>query len=443
MVAPRASRFRSTLAVLLALVAVGCASTREPMTDDRAAVEGESGEPIAATSTVDTDRAEEVVGRASGAPPVDEETSDEEASDGDADSDTPGPVQTAETSEAETEQRSEQDVESGSASEPAASASGTSSPSSSTSSSTTSSTTSPTDPAAADQTPPVGSEAGLLQALTVAVEGSRAGYDRSLFSHWRDTNGSGCDARQDTLAEQVIGFPQVDLFDSCVIVEGDWYSIFDGVAHAGSPSELDIDHVIALAEAWDSGASTWDSATRRRFANDPAHLVAVTASSNRSKGDSDLAEWRPIRSAWCVTATITAEVKAAYGLSVDPAEYDAIAEMLATCGASDQVTVGVAPVGAVPVVTAAPTTSASPTTTQPPSAAPEGEAGDDGSVEDCVDINTASVESLDAIVHIGPSRAADIVALRPFTSVEDLTRVSGIGDARLADIVAEGLACVR
>lgn len=287
------------------------------------------------------------------------------------------------------------------------------------------------------------SDAGLLGALTVVAEGPRTGYDRSLFSHWRDTNGSGCDARQDTLAEQVIGFPQVDLFDSCVIVEGDWYSIFDGVTHAGSPSELDIDHVIALAEAWDSGASTWDSATRRRFANDPAHLVAVTASSNRSKSDADLADWRPIRSAWCVTATITAEVKAAYGLGVDPAEYDAIAEMLGTCGASDQVTIGVAPVGTVPEVTSAPTTPASPTTTQPPPAAPGDEAGDDGSVEDCVDINTASVEALDAIVHIGPSRAADIIALRPFSSVEDLTRVSGIGASRLADILAEGLACVR
>jgi competence ComEA-like helix-hairpin-helix protein len=437
-IAPRASSFRSTLAVLLALVAVGCASTREPTTDDTAPVEAESGEPIEATSTVDTDRAEEVVGDASGA-----STADDAVSLGDADSDAPGPVQTAETSEAETEQRSEQDAESGSASEPATPASGSPSPSSSTSSSTTSSTTSPTDPAAADPTPPSGSDAALLQALTVAAEGSRAGYDRSLFSHWRDTNGSGCDARQDTLAEQVIGFPQVDLFDSCVIVEGDWYSIFDGVTHAGSPSELDIDHVIALAEAWDSGASTWDSVTRRRFANDPAHLVAVTASSNRSKSESDLAEWRPIRSAWCVTARITAEVKAAYGLSVDPAEYDAIAEVLATCGDSDRVTIGVAPVGAVPVVTAAPTTSASPTTTQPPPAAPGDEAGDGGSVEDCVDINTASVESLDAIVHIGPSRAADIVALRPFTTVEDLARVSGIGDARLADILAEGLACVR
>ncbi len=286
-------------------------------------------------------------------------------------------------------------------------------------------------------------DAGLLGALTVFAEGPRTGYDRSLFSHWRDTNGSGCDARQDTLAEQVIGFPQVDLFDSCVIVEGDWYSIFDGVTHSGSPSELDIDHVIALAEAWDSGASTWDSATRRRFANDPAHLVAVTASSNRSKSDADLADWRPIRSAWCVTATITAEVKAAYGLSVDPAEYDAIAEMLGTCGASDQVTIGVAPVGTVPVVTAAPTTSASPTTTQPPSVAPEDGSVNDGSVGDCVDINTASAEALDAIVHVGPSRAADIIALRPFSSVEDLTRVSGIGASRLADILAEGLACVR
>ena len=309
------------------------------------------------------------------------------------------------------------------------------------------STTTVSTPASTSTSAPSAAPApGLLGALTVAAEGSRNGYDRSLFSHWRDTNGSGCDARQDTLAEQVIGFPQVDLFDSCVIVEGDWYSIFDGVTHAGSPSELDIDHVVALAEAWDSGAANWDSATRRRFANDPAHLVAVTASSNRSKGDSDLAEWRPLRSAWCVTATITAQVKAAYGLSVDRAEYDAIAEMLGTCGGSDQVTIGVAPAESAPVVTVAPTnpatTTVAPTEPAPPAASPDDGSSDDESAEVCVDVNTASAEALDEIVHIGPSRAADIIALRPFTSVEDLIRVSGIGDARLADIVEQGLACV-
>ncbi|MGA1594907.1 MAG: helix-hairpin-helix domain-containing protein [Ilumatobacteraceae bacterium] len=396
MAAPRVSRFRSTFAVLLASVAAaGCSTSGD------SAPEVERDADVVAAVTTDvrsddepiaSDAAEEVVG----------EVSEESAVN--AESLPPSPSTTTVSTPA------------------------------STSTSTPSAAPAP-DPAS-----------GLLGALTVADEGSRNGYDRSLFSHWRDTNGSGCDARQDTLAEQVIGFPQVDLFDSCVIVEGDWYSIFDGVTHAGSPSELDIDHVVALAEAWDSGASNWDSATRRRFANDRAHLVAVTASSNRSKGDSDLAEWRPLRSAWCVTATITAQVKAAYGLSVDRAEYDAIAEMLGTCGGSDQVTLGVAPAESAPVVTAAPTnpatTTVAPTEPAPPAASPDDGSSDEESAEACVDINTASAEALDEIVHIGPSRAADIIALRPFTSVEDLIRVSGIGDARLADIVEQGLACV-
>ncbi|MGA1105524.1 MAG: helix-hairpin-helix domain-containing protein [Ilumatobacteraceae bacterium] len=396
MAAPRVSRFRSTFAVLLASVAAaGCSTSGD------SAPEVERDADVVAAVTTDvrsddepiaSDAAEEVVG----------EVSEESAVN--AESLPPSPSTTTVSTPAFT------------------------------STSTPSAAPAP-DPAS-----------GLLGALTVAAEGSRNGYDRSLFSHWRDTNGSGCDARQDTLAEQVIGFPQVDLFDSCVIVEGDWYSIFDGVTHAGSPSELDIDHVVALAEAWDSGASNWDSATRRRFANDPAHLVAVTASSNRSKGDSDLAEWRPLRSAWCVTATITAQVKAAYGLSVDRAEYDAIAEMLGTCGGSDQVTIGVAPAESAPVVTVAPTnpatTTVAPTEPAPPAASPDDGSSDDESAEVCVDVNTASAEALDEIVHIGPSRAADIIALRPFTSVEDLIRVSGIGDARLADIVEQGLACV-
>lgn len=271
-------------------------------------------------------------------------------------------------------------------------------------------------------------------ALAVVGEPTRVGYERGLFDHWEDINGSGCDARQDTLARQAIGFPQVDVFDRCVIVEGDWYSVYDDVIHSGSPSELDIDHVVSLAEAWDSGASTWSSSQRRQFANDPANLLAVTASSNRSKSDRDAAEWLPpATSSWCLTASITVEVKYAYGLNIDSAERAALAEMLNTCGRSDQVTLSM--VSTMPLSGSASTTptstTASPTaTTAAPSA-------------NCIDINTADLDALDQIIHVGPSRAADIIALRPFASVADLTRVSGIGSARLADIVDQGLACVK
>jgi DNA uptake protein ComE-like DNA-binding protein len=303
---------------------------------------------------------------------------------------------------------------------------------------TTTVTTTPTIPSTTTTTTgavATGTASGL-DVLTVAVETARSGYDRDLFPHWSDTNDSGCDARQDTLAAQVIGLPQVDLFDRCVIVEGDWYSIYDGVTHAGAPSELDVDHVVSLAEAWDSGASTWSRDRRRAFANDPRNLIAVTASSNRSKGDRDLGEWRPAqRSAWCVTATMTVETKAAYGLSVDPAERDAISTMLASCGGADQVTIGRAPAVAPPPAVA---TTAAPTTAAPAPAPPPAEEAAPG----CVDINAAGVSELERIIHIGPARATEMLSLRPFTSVADMDRITGIGTGRLADIVAEGLACV-
>jgi DNA uptake protein ComE-like DNA-binding protein len=299
--------------------------------------------------------------------------------------------------------------------------------------------TTTTSPASTSSAPaPSTAATSMLDLLAVVPEPSRSGYDRDLFPHWSDTNGSGCDARQDTLAAQVIGLPQVDLFDRCVIIEGDWHSIYDGVTHSGSPSELDVDHVVALAEAWDSGASTWSRERRRAFANDPRNLVAVTASSNRSKGDRDLGEWRPAqRSAWCVTATMTVETKAAYGLSVDAAERAALAEMLALCGQSGQVGIGRGAAASAPPA-AAPTPVA-PTTVAPTTAAP---APAEQASPGCIDINSAGQADLERIIHIGPVRATEMLSLRPFASVADMDRISGIGSSRLADIVAEGLACV-
>ena len=307
-----------------------------------------------------------------------------------------------------------------------------------------------TAPASAPATtePALTTVATLLSTLEVQQEPSRVGYDRDLFSHWSDTDGNGCDAREDTLASQLIRDGVRSASDNCRIVSGTWVSIFDATTHSGSSSDLDIDHVVALAEAWDSGANTWSSSTRRRFANDPVHLIAVTASSNRSKSDRDLGEWRPVRSAWCIVATITVETKAAYGLSVDPVERDAIAEMLDTCGEPGQVTVPVGDASDVLVETVppdtAPSDTAAPDTTAPvaeETPAPDG-AGD-AAADACVDINTAGVDDLDRIVNIGPSRADQMLGLRPFSSVEDMIRISGIGEASLAEIIEQGLACVR
>ena len=174
----------------------------------------------------------------------------------------------------------------------------------------------------------------LLDRLRVAPEGPRTGYSRDLFPLWIDADGDRCDTREEVLIAESLTPAQVDPF-SCKVVAGDWLSVYDGVT-TEQPGDLDIDHVVALAEAWDSGASGWDLARRQAFANDldhPEALIAVTASSNRSKGDRDPAEWRPPRpEAGCDFGTTWATVKVVWDLSADAAEVEALRSLLGGCG---------------------------------------------------------------------------------------------------------------
>jgi hypothetical protein len=118
------------------------------------------------------------------------------------------------------------------------------------------------------------------------------------------------------------------------LAAGGWLSAYDGYS-TDNPSELDIDHVVALSEAWVSGADQWDAATREAFANDlaSAELAAVTAATNRSKGDRDPAGWQPpSRSGWCEYVQAWVTVKVQWRLSADEPELAAIRNMATTCG---------------------------------------------------------------------------------------------------------------
>lgn len=130
----------------------------------------------------------------------------------------------------------------------------------------------------------------LLAQLTVAPE-EPGGYDRDLFPHWITRNG--CTTRNRVLIDE--STIPVTRNSSCTVTAGRWYSQFDDV-WVDVPRSLDIDHMVPLAEAWRSGARNWNESTRRAFANDlddPRSLIAVTASSNRSKSDRDPANWLP------------------------------------------------------------------------------------------------------------------------------------------------------
>ncbi|XVS65730.1 HNH endonuclease family protein [Actinosynnema sp. CA-299493] len=182
----------------------------------------------------------------------------------------------------------------------------------------------PTGPAAPGDDP-----AAQLAALTVAPEGKMTGYSRDRFPHWSG-QGDGCDTRDVVLQRQGA---DVRTGDGCKITAGTWTSVYDGkvVTDAG---DLDIDHTVALAEAWRSGADKWTDEQREKFANDMGglQLIAVTAGSNRSKGDQDAAKWKPpVQAYWCTYARAVVSVKTLYALTVDEAERDALGAMLKTC----------------------------------------------------------------------------------------------------------------
>jgi Lamin Tail Domain/Protein of unknown function (DUF1524) len=196
------------------------------------------------------------------------------------------------------------------------------------------SSTGATAPASTTTTATASSGQSELSRLHIAPEGPRTGYDRSLFPLWIDADHDGCDARHEVLiAESVV---PAHVGAGCA-VSGEWHSAYDGVTTTDA-SSFDIDHVVPLAEAWDSGASGWDPARRRDYANDldhPETLRAVSAASNRAKGDDDPAAWKPpLRSDWCNYADDWISVKVTWNLTADPAEVNGLRGMLDTCGAS-------------------------------------------------------------------------------------------------------------
>ena len=167
-----------------------------------------------------------------------------------------------------------------------------------------------------------------LAGLTVSAEDG-SGYDRDLFPHW-STVESPCDTRETVLVRDGSG---VVVDSACRATGGSWYSVYDAVWVEDSGS-VDIDHMVPLAEAWASGADGWTTAQREAFANDLTNpqLIAVSASSNRSKSDRDPAEWQPPNtSVHCVYVRQWIDVKHVYDLSVDAAEKAALEQMLGTC----------------------------------------------------------------------------------------------------------------
>ncbi|MBF4161719.1 HNH endonuclease family protein [Nocardioides acrostichi] len=156
------------------------------------------------------------------------------------------------------------------------------------------------------------------------------GYDRSLFPHWIDADGDGCSTRNEVLIKEADD--PVSVGAGCSLSGGRWYSYYDGVSWT-DPSDIDIDHMVPLKEAWGSGARSWSTATRQAYANDLDDyrtLVGVTDSVNQSKGDRDPAEWLPQQQV-CRYVREWVAVKHRWGLSVDSTEKSALTSIADGC----------------------------------------------------------------------------------------------------------------
>jgi hypothetical protein len=185
-------------------------------------------------------------------------------------------------------------------------------------------------------------------AANTSLPDSMQGYNRKSFPHWENAHKNGwtegndkCSTRQAALIRDGEG---VEFDDKCRITKGKWYDPYGTGDPANpefkettNPKDMDSDHIVALGEAWRTGAKTWDAARREQFANDPDNIMVSGAATNRSKGDQSAASWLPMKSTnphgkRCEYVERYITVKHKYGLSVTNAEADQLRMALDECG---------------------------------------------------------------------------------------------------------------
>ncbi|WP_030415275.1 HNH endonuclease family protein [Streptomyces sp. NRRL S-1448] len=183
---------------------------------------------------------------------------------------------------------------------------------------------------AAPPSPPSAATARTyLAQIKQQPEGPQDGYSRAKFPHWID-QGKNCNTREVVLKRDG---KNVHQDGSCAAVSGTWVSPYDGATWTKA-SDIDIDHVVPLSEAWKSGAAKWTTARRQALANDLTHsqLIAATDNVNQEKGDKDPAKWLPPKTSYrCQYARMWVWVKHEYGMTADSAEKAALKKILDRC----------------------------------------------------------------------------------------------------------------
>ncbi|GAB3068618.1 DUF1524 domain-containing protein [Pedococcus soli] len=210
-----------------------------------------------------------------------------------------------------------------------------------------------------------------LATLPVKGRAPRTGYDRDRFGQaWADVDRNGCDTRNDILRRDLTRFTLKAGTNGCLVLSGTLADPYTGTAidfvrGRGTSNAVQIDHVVALSDAWQKGAQQWSTAKRTAFANDPLNLLAVDGPTNAGKGDGDAATWLPPRKAGrCSYVARQVAVKHRYGLWVTAAERDAVIRVLRACPGqalptARAIPLGGGPTGATPTPTPTPARSRS------------------------------------------------------------------------------------
>lgn len=196
----------------------------------------------------------------------------------------------------------------------------------------------PGAPTAAPSAAQPGDAAAALAQLPVKGRAPRTGYEREQFGQrWKDVDRNGCDQRNDVLARDLVDETFKPGTRDCVVLTGTLHDPYTGRTIAfqrgqSTSDDVQVDHVVALSNAWQTGAQQLDPTTRELLGNDPLNLQATGGPTNQAKGDADAATWLPPnRATWCSYVARQVAVKAKYGLWVTAAERDAISRVLAAC----------------------------------------------------------------------------------------------------------------
>jgi hypothetical protein len=192
----------------------------------------------------------------------------------------------------------------------------------------------PSPPATAAET----TAAVALETLSVKGRAPKTGYTRAQFGpSWADVNRNGCDTRNDILTRDLTQIVYREGTKNCIVLSGVLIDPFSGETIAftrgvATSSEVQIDHSVALSDAWQKGAQKLSADTRKAFANDPLKLMAVKGRLNSQKGDGDAATWLPpLKSYRCAYVARQIAVKAKYSIWVTAAEKAAMTSILAKC----------------------------------------------------------------------------------------------------------------